>query len=271
MLEAGTQIGPITPDVAAETKAKAFETGLATYRGATPVVVSTPEDFQREGLKLAQVKVVLKNIETERKALVDPLNAVVKRINALMKGTAEQYEDAARWIEKPMADFKREELRQKQDADRLVAAERLRVKAEEDAKVAAELAAVAAARQVQVDAAVALSSAAASGDLFAELLAADAATEAQAQADEAEALAATAIRDSRRAVDAVGKSDARLTTAIGIRSQEKWTFKIVNPSLIPRVFLIPDTTTIGQHARHNKENSDIPGVEFFPEISFGMR
>jgi hypothetical protein len=51
----------------------------------------------------------------------------------------------------------------------------------------------------------------------------------------------------------------------GVASQQTWKFRIENPELIPREYLIPDEKVIGQIGRALKEKANIPGVQFYPE------
>lgn len=42
-----------------------------------------------------------------------------------------------------------------------------------------------------------------------------------------------------------------------------WTYRIVNEALIPRAYLIPDASKLGQQARATQDSIKVPGVEFF--------
>jgi len=42
--------------------------------------------------------------------------------------------------------------------------------------------------------------------------------------------------------------------------RDKWTFRIIDESLIPREFMCPDEKKIGQHVRTHKNETNIPGV-----------
>ena len=53
----------------------------------------TPATLQEYGRSLAHLKGLYKTIETQRKELVDPLNAVVKKINAMAKQRRDIVED----------------------------------------------------------------------------------------------------------------------------------------------------------------------------------
>lgn len=59
----------------------------------------------------------------------------------------------------------------------------------------------------------------------------------------------------------------------GISMQKRWTFRIVNPSLIPREYLTIDEQKIGAVVRALKDQASIPGVEVYAEdtIAAGRR
>ncbi len=57
----------------------------------------------------------------------------------------------------------------------------------------------------------------------------------------------------------------------GVHFTERWTFRVVNPAIIPREFLAVDTVKIGQYARAMKSAGRIPGVEIYSEKSVSGR
>lgn len=59
--------------------------------------------------------------------------------------------------------------------------------------------------------------------------------------------------------------------AKGVSSQQVWKFKITNPELIPREYLVPDEQTIGQVVRALKDKTVIPGIQVYPENSARFR
>lgn len=56
-----------------------------------------------------------------------------------------------------------------------------------------------------------------------------------------------------------------------VSTRENWTFRVVNEALIPREFLIPDTTKLRAHARSFRDKALVPGVEFFAEEVISAR
>lgn len=51
----------------------------------------------------------------------------------------------------------------------------------------------------------------------------------------------------------------------GISMQKIWKFRIVNPALIPREYMVPDQVKIGGVVRATKGSVQIPGVEIYSE------
>ena len=51
----------------------------------------------------------------------------------------------------------------------------------------------------------------------------------------------------------------------GISFTERWTFRVVNPALVPSEFKMLDTAKIGQYARAMKSAGRIPGIEIYSE------
>lgn len=57
----------------------------------------------------------------------------------------------------------------------------------------------------------------------------------------------------------------------GISERKVWKYRIINHSLIPREYLIPNEVAIGAVVRSMKENANIPGVEIYSESSTSVR
>lgn len=51
----------------------------------------------------------------------------------------------------------------------------------------------------------------------------------------------------------------------GVSFREVWKFRIVNKDQIPRDYLMPDETKLGQYARMQKDGAKMSGVEFYME------
>lgn len=53
--------------------------------------------------------------------------------------------------------------------------------------------------------------------------------------------------------------------AAGVSSAKTWKFRITDVDKIPREYMVPNETMIGQMVRAMKEKTSIPGVEAYPE------
>lgn len=51
----------------------------------------------------------------------------------------------------------------------------------------------------------------------------------------------------------------------GVSGVQNWKFKITDPNLIPREYMIPDEKAIGQVVRALKSKTAIPGIEVYPD------
>lgn len=51
----------------------------------------------------------------------------------------------------------------------------------------------------------------------------------------------------------------------GISFREVWKFRIKNPDIIPKMYMLPDMVKIGGVVRSMKEQANIPGVEVYSE------
>jgi hypothetical protein len=89
----------------------------------------------------------------------------------------------------------------------------------------------------------------------------------------AAAATAQAAGDTRAADAALAEPITAPTVVIasttpkleGVSFTARWTFQIVDASLIPREFLMPDEKRIGQYVRAMKDARPIPGVKIYSE------
>lgn len=51
----------------------------------------------------------------------------------------------------------------------------------------------------------------------------------------------------------------------GVHMREHWDFEVVDESVLPDEFLMPDTKAIGEVVRRDKDNTKIPGIRVFRE------
>jgi hypothetical protein len=219
---------------------------------AKGITVKTADDYQSAGRFFAHVKSKIKEVEAERTKRVKPLNDTVKLINADYKAISDKLEAICRAVEVPMLAFKREEERLRREAEEAARKERERLEAEAKEAARIEMEKAQKAREAVTQA----------EDPFEAALAEEEANAALENAKEA-------IRDIRRVdvpVDYVPN-----TVAAGTSFRKNWTFEVIDASLIPREYLIPDEKRIGELARSFKEKADIPGVRFYARESIGGR
>ena len=57
----------------------------------------------------------------------------------------------------------------------------------------------------------------------------------------------------------------------GISYTERWTYRVINPAIVPAEFKMLDEVKIGQYARAMKSAGKIPGVEIYSERSVSGR
>lgn len=67
------------------------------------------------------------------------------------------------------------------------------------------------------------------------------------------------------------KVKASVPTVAGIKARVNWKFRVINPSMLPRLYLMPDEVAIGQEVRRLKDKAaaeaKIPGIEVYSEDS----
>lgn len=81
---------------------------------------------------------------------------------------------------------------------------------------------------------------------------------------------ATAVLEGRR--DVTGVSIASSVPKVeGLTTRQNWKFRIVDEKKIPREYLIPDETKIGQMVRTMKGDTNIPGIEPYSETGLVNR
>lgn len=235
---------------------------------ARAIRVNNADEYRSAGRFFSEIKSKIKEIEAARVKRVKPLNDTVKLINDDYKSLQAQLEAVLRVVEAPMLAFQREEERKRREAEEAARKERERIEAEARAKAEEERKRLEAERKAAEEARAA---AAAAEDPFDAALA-----EEEAEHREAEAAAARqAVEDSLRAAalaqNAVVAAVPAKVTAAGTSLRKTWKFRIVDAALIPRGFLVPDETALGLVARTEKENANVPGVEFYAVDSIGGR
>lgn len=76
------------------------------------------------------------------------------------------------------------------------------------------------------------------------------------------------IRKYETALDSASSAPPKVD---GISTRKDWTFEILDESLIPRSFLMPDGSKLSKHAKLNGDSVPIPGVRFFQKSTIVSR
>jgi hypothetical protein len=92
----------------------------------------------------------------------------------------------------------------------------------------------------------------------AEQAALDAAEAAEKSGDKAQAEAILSAPIEAAPV-VLAKATPKLSTVI----RKMWTFRVVNPNLVPRAYLMIDESKLVQQARATQDTIKVPGVEFY--------
>jgi len=192
----------------------------------------------------------------------------VKLINADYKAITDQLELVLRILEAPRLAFKREEERQRREAEEVARKERERVEAEARARAEEERKRLEEARSKQEEAESLVQSA---SNPFEAFKAENAVQAAASQVEGARQATEDALREAAMAPMSVPVLAPPKVTAAGTSFRKNWKFRIVNVGLVPREFMIPNEQMLGQIARTAKENANVPGVEFYAEESIGGR
>lgn len=235
---------------------------------AKAIVITTPEQYQDAAQVFTQIKQKIKDLEAQRTSITGPINASLKTINDMFRRPKEALEAALSYYERPMAAFQREERRKRNEAEEKARLERETLereaiqKAEEEQKRLDEI------RLQQQEAARQAEQAANPVAAFLAKQKVEALKE-----EEQETIQATtdAIRESAMAARALPAEYVPKTTAAGTRANTVWRFRVIDPALVPREFLMIDEKKLGEHARTMKEKAQVAGVEFFDEIKIGVR
>jgi hypothetical protein len=97
--------------------------------------------------------------------------------------------------------------------------------------------------------------------------------EARKKAEEAALAAAEAAEKSgdKAQAEAIISAPVEVAPVVLPKSTPKaatvlrkiWTYRVVNENLVPRAYLMLDTTKLGQQARATQDTIKVPGIEFF--------
>ncbi len=118
---------------AAVQKAKEIEILTAAVQKAKEIEILTEQDLTTSTDIVKFIKEKAKQVETQRKNFVDPINASVKNINAQFKALSEPLDEAEKILKSKILDFQR-----KLEAEKRAIEEAKRKEVEEMARKAAE-------------------------------------------------------------------------------------------------------------------------------------
>jgi flagellar biosynthesis GTPase FlhF len=222
---------------------------------SAPVVVNNVNDYREADEGFAAVKAMRKENEKTRTDIANPIYQAWKNVNARFKVIDDDLAAVEKFYSGPMTAWQREQdkIRAKAEADAAAAKKKL----EDDARALAKIEEdkLLAAQKVLDDAKT-------SGDAFAELM-------AEEEVETAKEATLQAIRDTHNIV--VESSAPAQATAAGSRVNRPWKFRVTDPTLVPREYLMIDESKLGQLARTMKKDASVPGVEFFEDITIGGR
>lgn len=235
---------------------------------AKTILITNQDEYTKAGEAFADIKRQRKELEAERKSWVAPLNDQVKRLNAQFNAIDESLSAASLPYSAAMIAYKEQEERDHRAAEEAAEKERKRLEDEAKQKAEAEIERLEAAKRAQKEAEKIAETA---EDPVAAYLAMQQAGEAEKAAEAARSEAEAAIRESVMAPRAVVVSAAPKAKAAGTSYRTTWKARVVDASLIPREYLIPDEKMLAAMAKAAKGPSKIPGVEFYSEKTIGGR
>lgn len=255
-------------------EAKAVDIG-PYVESAKTITIENAEDAENAIEVLAELKRMAKSLETERKAMADPINQAKNRVQnffAKLKAPIEEAESILKpkvvaWQDAEERRVKEANAKAEREQREKLLAEQKRIDEEREA-------AAAAARKAAEDARAASEKLAA---------AAEAENEAESAAAEAEALAAAdAAREAAEALAAKREEKpefelaereevvSHVQTSRGSGSRKKrWVAEVFDEQSVPREYLMIDQVKINAAVRAGER--DIPGVKIFQKSDLAMK
>lgn len=242
------------------TTLKSARDALAT---ANEYLIDSPQMYELAACELKEVMGLLQKVETQRTSITGPINKALKAVNALFAEPTAWLEQARDILKNRMLNFQQaEQTRRMAEQAALEAAA-----ATERARMAEEAAAALAKAEAEAEALRKKAAAAAKkGD-------AEAAARLASQADTREQQGAVTaqVLEQTQALMSAPSSTIAAPRVSGISTRKLWAFRITNPALIPREFLLIDEQKIGGVVRALKDATNIPGVEAYQKDSLASR
>jgi len=268
MVEKAATLASTPAETQAQAKAKEAEVLALQVLKQPQAIIKTQEQYEVAGNHLVSLKGRIKELEAERKAITQPINDGVKRINNLFKGATDRLEEASLAIQVPMKAYVLELDRLRREEEERARKEKERLEAEARERAAAEQQRLNEIREAQERAAAEASQADEDDPLAAILAEQDAADLAR---QEAEAIEATkgALRDAAMVHQAPVATYIPKPSAAGTSIRRPWKYRITNVDLIRRELMLPNETAIGGLVRALKENFKEPGIEAYQDMTIG--
>jgi hypothetical protein len=212
-----------------------FEKAEYHLKHSREFLITSGDGMTAASDELGRIKSLYKTLEEKRTSIVKPLGDATKKINDLFRDPLRFLKDAENALKGAMLGFRQQqdrlarEQQAKLDAEAKAERERLAQKAAETERQAKE---------------------AAGNGLPAGLAAA---------LERRAAVQAMELREQAKHVIAPTVVPPPLRTQ-GISTRESWQFEIVDASLLPREYLVPDEKKIRQVVNAMKDRTAIPGV-----------
>ncbi len=208
---------------------------MAVYENANKLSIVTEPEYLATAELLKEIKSKIKTLDTARKDLTQPLEKVKKNLIALFNKPIDFLVKAENILKRQIIGYQQEQerIRQKEQA-RL---DEITRKAEAKEKERLEK--------------KALKQESKGNDAEAEII-----------REQAEAVVAPQVVVQREA-----------PKVAGISTKTIWKYKVIDPTLIPREYLIVNEKAVGQVITATKGAMKIPGIEAYPEtvIAAGSR
>ena len=238
-----------------------YETAVAVIEQAKSLVVKTAQDFEIAKDKLASIRDIEKDLDTQYKN--HPVIIEAKRLQAIKGDLAEMLENARKGLKNgAMLKYEQAMEAERQAMERKLQAE---AKAKADAQFAKEQAERRAEWERQEKARIAADEKVHAAKSIAAK--AQAAEEARVAAEAAERIRQDAIAAKQEQAQAITPVVVVERTAPSVSRRMVPKFKIVDPMKLPRQYLKPDEVAIGGVIRSLRQNANIPGVSYYEEAA----
>jgi colicin import membrane protein len=230
---------------------------------AQEYVIDSPQMYELAAHELKDVMALLAKVEGQRTSITGPINKALKAVNALFAEPTAWLEQARDILKNRMLAYQQAEQRRRAEEQRRLEA----AAAAERARLAEEAAAALAKAEAEAEAMRKKAAAAKKkGD-------AETAARLESQADtRAQQGAVTAqVLEQTQALMSAPSSTIAAPKVSGISTRKLWAFRITDPALIPREYLLIDEQKIGGVVRALKDATNIPGVEAYQKDSLASR